>query len=264
AEFGWQFAPGATVEIMPCLAGFVGGDALCAAVACGLDTAEEPALLMDIGTNGEIVLGDKNGLWACSAAAGPAFEGACITHGMSALPGAICGVSWEDGGLKIKTLADKPPIGLCGSGLIDAVATLVEQEYIDETGYFEDMLLAGDVWLTAQDIRQVQLAKGAMAAGVEILLHEAKLKAKDIKHVYLAGGFGTWMNPVSACRIGLISPELLHKITPCGNAAGTGARQALLSKAHRARIETASIKASYVELSNHPLFQGLFMDNMMF
>nr|MDD6336640.1 ASKHA domain-containing protein [bacterium] len=276
------FHPGAMVSFLPVVAGYVGADALCAALSCGMDQTNEITLMLDIGTNGEMVLGNRDGLWACSTAAGPAFEGAHIRFGMAAVSGAISRFSLEGDKRVWQTISDAPPVGICGSGLVDAVAALVQSGAIDMTGRLDDVPDAflrevdgkpafaladgpqGEVCLCARDIREVQLAKGAIAAGIDVLLRQSGLGVGDITRVCLAGGFGNWMNPASACTIGLMPPELLGRVKPVGNAAGTGARMVLANQACRKRLEEMRGSVRYIELSIRPDFQELFAEHMLF
>ncbi len=167
----------------------------------------------------------------CAAAAGPAFEGAHIKYGSGAVDGAIDRVWAEDGALRCHVLGEGKAASICGSGLVDAVAALIELERIDETGRMDgaEVELADGVSLTQRDVREVQLAKGAIAAGVDILMREMGVTEKDIRRLYLAGGFGNYIDKKSACAIGLLPPGLLDRVTPIGNAAGAGAR--LMSRA---------------------------------
>ena len=206
----------------PLISGFVGADAVSAALFAGLDQGNTTRLLLDVGTNGEMLLAHQGNIGACAAAAGPAFEGAHITCGMGGAPGAIRRAKrLPDGNWQIATVGDGAPRGLCGSGLIDAIAELVSAEIIDETGRLEaDAHLAPGVYLTQQDVREVQLAKGAIAAGIELLMRE--MGVTEIDECYLAGGFGSAIDPQSALAIGLL-PELLRgKIVPIGNRGGLG------------------------------------------
>ncbi len=288
AELGWAFAPNCIVSFLPCVAGYVGADTIAAVMASGMAEREELSLLLDIGTNGEMALGSRDKLLACSTAAGPAFEGGHIRHGMGGVAGAINSVYVEDGSVRYTTINDAPPKGICGSGLIDAVALLVREGMLDETGLMEDengrwpesikdadekaggcmftLARSGgeDIAVTQRDIREVQLAKGAIAAGIEILLREWGAKEEDVEKVYLAGGFGTYIDYDSACTVGLIPKGLRSKIVSLGNAAGTGAKQAARSKARLAFSEAVRENTRYVELAGRADFQDIFVEKMMF
>ncbi len=258
-----ESAPGAKEFVGGCVAGYVGSDTIAAVMAAGMDRSDEVSLLLDIGTNGEIALGGRRRMLTCAAAAGPAFEGAQIKYGSGAVDGAIDRVWVEDGALRCHVLGEGEARSICGSGLVDAVAALIDLELIDETGRMDgaEVALANGVALTQRDVREVQLAKGAIAAGVDILMSEMAVTEKDIDRLYLAGGFGNYIDKKSACAIGLLPPELLHRVTPIGNAAGAGARL-MLSGAERA--EALRRHMEYVELSGRKDFQELFSDKMMF
>ena len=248
----------------PLISGFVGADAVSAALFAGLDQGNTTRLLLDVGTNGEMLLAHQGNIGACAAAAGPAFEGAHITCGMGGAPGAIRRAKrLPDGNWQIATVGNGAPRGLCGSGLIDAIAELVSAEIIDETGRLEaDAHLAPGVYLTQQDVREVQLAKGAIAAGIELLMRE--MGVTEIDECYLAGGFGSAIDPQSALTIGLL-PELLRgKIVPIGNAAGMGAVEMLLSQGARERAQALAARAHYIELSELEDFQDAFVEHMLF
>lgn len=270
--------PEAAATLLPCVAGYVGADIVAGMLAAGMREGAEPTLLIDIGTNGEIALAAGGRLHACSTAAGPAFEGAHISCGMGGVEGAI---NWAalDGCLRFGTIGNAKPAGICGSGLIDLVSGLLDCGAIDDTGRLDGD--AAPSWLpveggkivldaeagihiTGRDIREVQLAKGAIAAGVEVLAREAGVKLGDIAHVYLAGGFGSYMDKRSAARIGLIPSELADRTVAIGNSSGAGAKAALLSGEAMAEAERLARAVRYVELSARPDFQDLFMDKMMF
>lgn len=248
----------------PLISGFVGADAVSAALFAGLDRGNTTRLLLDVGTNGEMLLAHKGRIGACAAAAGPAFEGAHITCGMGGALGAIRRAKrLPDGNWQIATVGDGAPRGLCGSGLIDAMAELVSAEIIDETGRLEaDAYLTPDVYLTQQDVREVQLAKGAIAAGIELLMQE--MGVAEIDECYLAGGFGSAIDPQSALAIGLLPEQLRGKIVPIGNAAGMGAVEMLLSQSARDRAQAIAAHAHYIELSELAGFQDAFVEHMLF
>lgn len=261
-EYDMPFAK--RTYIAPCVAAYVGGDITCGAVACDVDRAEELTLYIDIGTNGEIVLADGERALCCAAAAGPAFEGANIECGCIARTGAVEKV-WYDGGLKYKTIDDAPAVGICGSGLIDAVAALLSGGELDETGYLnEDRYYLGDVYISQKDIRSLQTAKAAIAAGIKTLLSEIKKPVTAVKKVIIAGGFGMHIDPESACDIGLIPAELRGRIEFRGNCAGLGAVNCALSESERRRTEDFAKKLEYIELSGHKKFNQLYVDEMFF
>lgn len=249
-----------------CLHAFVGADTTCALLASGMLEKQETALLCDIGTNGEIALWHRGRLYVASTAAGPAFEGAGISCGCGSIPGAIDRVHVENGALRIRTIGDRKPVGLCGSGLVDAVAALLELGIIDETGAMEESPchLAEGVLLTQQDVRALQLAKAAMAAGMDSLLHAAGCPAEDVATVYLAGGFGSHLNIASATRIGLIAPALADRVRVIGNAALDGAAMLLMDTSLRERTAELHRQAQHVRLDGNAWFSQRYVDAMMF
>lgn len=288
AQLGLALHPEAMVTTLPCVSGYVGADTVAVALAVGLSDEEQPCLILDIGTNGEIMLGDRKGILACSAAAGPAFEGAHIRYGMGGVAGAISRVEM-DGALRVRTIADAPAAGICGSAIVDVTAGLLAHGAIDETGRLQPsgpgwlrerfvreeqgwaLRLASpdegaqtDVLFCQRDVREVQLAKSAVAAGIETLLRERGIGKDDVRAVYLAGGFGSFIDPANACAIGLLPATLLDRVTGVGNGAGAGARMALLSRAQMERSSVIARRTRYIELSARADFQELFVRNMMF
>ena len=227
-----------------------------------------PRLMVDVGTNGEIVLFSGERLICCATAAGPAFEGAGLSCGMRGVAGAIDHVNWENGSWKVHVIGDRDASaaeGICGSGVIDGVAELLESGLLEDTGYLEeDVCFAGNVGLTAEDIREVQLAKGAIRAGMETLLFEEKVDAADLDTLYVAGGFGSYMSAKSAERIGLFPKIDLSRIKICGNAALAGAVKIL----HDRRMEKEAIalaeRAKTINLGTNAKFQEFYMEYMMF
>ena len=222
-------------------------------------------MMVDVGTNGEIVLFHKERLICCATAAGPAFEGAGLSSGMRGVAGAIDHVSWENGSWKVHVIGDREASaaeGICGSGVIDGVAGLLESGLLEDTGYLEeDVCFAGNVGLTAADIREVQLAKGAIRAGMETLLAEEKMDAAGLEGLYVAGGFGSYMSAKSAERIGLFPKIDLSRIKICGNAALAGAVKIL----HNRRMEKeATERAKTINLGTNAKFQKFYMEYMMF
>ncbi len=255
----------AVVTLGPCVAGYVGADTVAAVVACGLDAPGEAALMIDIGTNGEIALRVGEKMWCCSAAAGPAFEGAHIRCGSGAIDGAIDRVKIEDGRPVVTTIGGKRAASICGSGIVDAVAEMLRAEIIDETGRMDgDFPLADGVFICQKDVREVQLAKAAIAAGIGVLADAAGIEIGDIQKLYLAGGFGNFIDRKSACSIGLLPMELLKRIEPVGNAAGTGARMMIADQTALARAEGVRRRMTYIELSASADFQERFAENMLF
>ena len=254
----------ASLLVVPGISGFVGADTVACVLSAGMAQAEELTLLVDIGTNGEMVLGNRERLVACATAAGPALEGANISCGMTARSGAIDrvfpnGTVRVIGGGKVK--------GLCGSGLMDAVAVALEQGKLNSRGKIlsgDRIEIAQNVALTQEDIRQFQLAKGAISAGIGLLCDHIGVKTADIKRVYLAGAFGSFLNPASACRVGLLPPELEEKIVAIGNAAGSGAVLLAGQEGELLRAEKTAQEIEYVDLSTHKDFPKAFARGMTF
>lgn len=261
--------PLAEIKILPSISSFVGADITAGLASIKPSDNYRNYLFMDIGTNGELALVTEDHIWCCSTAAGPAFEGAKISCGMGAVMGAISAYG-KDG---ITVIGDEEPIGICGSGLIDIVAWLVENDEIDSDGLMEkDFTVVSSsgsgtgqaISITQTDIREVQLAKSAIASGVKILLKSAGLTFDHIDTLFLAGGFGNYINIESAVKIGLLSPSLNNRIIPLGNTSGTGALAALKSIRFDDIIDKIKSKAIVVELSGDDDFAVEFAMNMMF
>ena len=253
-------------RILPNIAGFVGGDTVGCMTALRFDQLRELTLLSDIGTNGEMVLGDQNRRIACSTAAGPAFEGAKISCGMRGAAGAVDHVWLEEGTIRYHVIDDAAPLGLCGSGLLDLVAVLLEQGIVDGSGYLEgkSFTLCDNVTLTQRDVREVQLAKAAIRSGIELLARRLGVRVEDIRRVCLAGAFGNYLKPESACRIGMIPPVLLDRIVSVGNAAGEGARLCALSRAEFEYSKRLAAGTEFLELASLPEFQDCYVDALEF
>ena len=248
-----------------CISGYVGADTLAAALACGLDERDENAMLIDIGTNGEIMLKKDGRCFACSCAAGPAFEGAHIACGTGAVAGAIDHARVENGEIVYTTIGGGEATGICGSGLIDLTAALLERGDITPMGRMTgDVRLSERVYLARSDIREVQLAKAAIASGIRILAEQAGAALADIEKVYLAGGFGNFIGLDSACRIGLFPAALRAKIVPVGNAAGSGSVRLLVSEQARRRAEALRQATRCVELAATPDFNDVYTDELLF
>jgi len=288
-----KIAPEAGVCLLPLVAGFVGADAVAVALATRL--ADSPALrvAVDIGTNGEVLLGSRDRLLACSAPAGPALEGAQIRHGMRGAQGAIDKVT-VDADVHVHTIGETPALGICGSGLIDLLAGLLDAGVVDWTGLIRvearDQLppalrervamrgeervfvllrpgeagARGEIVLTQDDVRQVQLAKGAIASGIAMLLHVGAVPLDRVEELMLAGGFGNYLSIPSAIRIGLIPALPVSRVRYVGNAASLGAQLCLLSEAERARADTIASRIEHVSLAAHPDFEQIFVDAMNF
>lgn len=259
--------PEGTLRILPNIAGFVGADTVACMTAVDFGSLEELTLMIDIGTNGEMVLGNRDRRIACSTAAGPAFEGAKISMGMRGSPGAIDHVWIKEGRLCHHTIGGVAALGICGSGLLDLVACLLELEILDESGYLEGKQYTipdTAVTLTQKDIREVQLAKAAIRAGIELMCEHLSVQPKDIHTVLLAGAFGNYMDPRAACRIGMIPPVLLERIKPIGNAAGAGARCCAVSRDAYEYSKQLAEQTEFLELASKPEFQDQFVDALEF
>ena len=292
-ELFLKVAPEARVCLLPLVAGFVGADAVAVALATRIYEGAAIRIAVDIGTNGEVILGSRDRLWACSAPAGPALEGAQIRHGMRGALGAIDRVTVDDD-IHVHTIGEADPLGICGSGLIDLLAGLLDTGVIDWTGLIrvearealppklrERVVMRGEerqvivlrpgeagarqeVVLTQDDVRQVQLAKGAIASGVAMLQHVASVSDETVAELMLAGGFGNYVSISSALRIGLIPPLPKEKIRYVGNAASLGAQLCLVSETERQRAESVAARIEHVSLAAHPDFERIFVDAMNF
>ena len=268
AEYGVHAHPRASLFVLPVIAGFVGADTVGCLLAGDWAHREKLTLLIDIGTNGEIVLGNRHRMIACSTAAGPAFEGALISCGMRGAPGAVDHVWLEDGQIRHSVIGGGKALGICGSGLIDLAAVLLRNGDMDETGLLTEgssFLLPGtELSLTQKDIRQLQLAKAAISAGIRLLIRHWGASPEEIEEVCVAGAFGTFMNPKSACDIGLIPRELGNRIQLKGNWAGAGAQLALRSRSAWELARAIAAKAEFLELASVADFQDAFIDELEF
>lgn len=295
-DYGLRINPSARLYMLPNIAGFVGADTVGAALAAAMDEKEKLTLLIDIGTNGEMVMGTRERLIACSTAAGPAFEGALISCGMRGAEGAIDHVSMEGGKFTFSVIGGGKPVGICGSGLIDLLSELVRVGLVesagrllpaDEVEHPEGKMLAERILerdgmraflladaggsgtgealcFTQKDVREVQLAKGAMAAGIQMMCRKLGVTTDDIQDVMIAGAFGSYMAPSSACGIGLIPPQLEERVNAIGNAAGQGAKLCVLSGDEYRRAAKIAGQMDYLELAADPEFQDVFVDELEF
>lgn len=260
--------------VIPDIAGYVGADTMSCLLATGMYQAEPVTLLIDIGTNGEMVLGNREKMAACSTAAGPALEGGRITSGMRGSPGAIDHVWLDAGAVRVSVIGEGEEKGICGSGIIDAAAAMVDLGILNKRGriqkdYRENgkeriYALTERVSLTQEDIREIQMAKGAIAAGIRILMEHLGIKMEEIAQVILCGAFGNYMNPESACSIGLLPAELRSRIKAGGNAAGMGSRIMALDREKFFLTDTLLQKIEAVDLASFPEFQRIYAANMMF
>jgi uncharacterized 2Fe-2S/4Fe-4S cluster protein (DUF4445 family) len=296
ADLDLPVHPRARAFMFPAFGAYVGGDITAGLLASGMDRDARTRLFVDIGTNCEIVLGNRDWLLATAAPAGPAFEGAAIRCGMRAADGAIEVVSMTPDGLDLRVIGDAEPAGLCGSGLVDAVASLVSVGLLDRSGRFvpesqaaavapglagrlttlgaervfvlhwlgEPGDVARSVYLTQRDVRELQFAKAAIATGWNILLQEAGLAAGDIQQVLLAGSFGSYLSPANAIRLGLVPRLPVLRVVSAGNVAGEGAKMALLSVRERAGALALQEEVRYVELSDRADFNDAFVDQLQF
>jgi len=282
-EIGLKFAPGANVHLLPNIAGYVGADHVSMLLATGVADRSDTVLAIDIGTNTEMCLTHGGQMASLSCASGPAFEGAHITFGMRAAPGAIERVRIVDGQVQYKTIGDQPAVGICGSGILDVVAELRRNGLLSLSGrlggpgvrqgegglefVISDEARSGNgraITVTQQDIRELQLAKGAIRCGVETLLQDAGIAAGDVDQVLIAGAFGTYIDVVSAIAIGLLPDVALERVSQVGNAAGTGARLALVSRAQRSQAQALARRVRYIELAGTPDFMRNFAEGMRF
>lgn len=279
-------AADAVMYFAPCISPYVGGDITAGILACGLEDKHHPCFFIDIGTNGEMAvkLGDR--YYCCATAAGPAFEGAEIAKGMAAIVGAVNHVSLGDNGLSYTTIGDVRPLGICGSGLLDTLAVMLKIGAVDETGRLLDAEEAppaaaerigkvdgknvfylskeDNVYMTAGDVRKLQLAKAAISSGIHTLMQSAGITPEEISEFFIAGGFGSYLDKNSAAAIGLFPKSFLPVAKTMGNTAGEGAAIAVCSKTARDTLTHICQSSEYIDLSTSPIFHELFVDRMMF
>jgi len=275
------------VTILPSISAFIGGDITAGLAALDIMRNDSPTLLIDIGTNGEMALFNNGKILCCATAAGPCFEGAEISCGTGGIRGAISGVEIDDEKLKylpvkprtegslpaevplkITTIGNVAPKGICGSGLIDAVALMLKEGIIDETGLMNfgksEFVLTSNISITNKDIRQFQLAKSAILSGIQILCKRAGLGAKEIKQVFVTGGFGFFINKSNAAAAGLFPKEFPEKITVSGNLSLRGAEESIISGAFMEKCKKIVSSCSVIDLSKDPDFMEEFANNMSF
>jgi len=290
-EIGLPINPHARIYVSPVVSGYVGGDTLAVILATDLDLCDQLTLAIDLGTNGELVLGHKGRILACAAAAGPAFEGGRLRCGMRAVPGAISSVEF-DGDVRLQVIGDVEPLGICGSGLLYAVAEMVRVGIIESSGAMVkpngtmnlppqlanrvvgeeehrlQFLLTSDgqktIQITQKDIREFQLAKGAVRAGCELMMEELGCQPDDVERVLVSGAFGTHLRKESIAHVGLLPEFPIEKIRFIGNGAMQGSRALLLSRSARERVERLKDEIHYMELSASLHFQDRFAECMMF
>jgi uncharacterized 2Fe-2S/4Fe-4S cluster protein (DUF4445 family) len=284
-EVGLALAPGASIHLPPNIAGFVGADHVAMLLASGFAESTPLTMAMDIGTNTEISLAIEDRILTCSCASGPAFEGAHIRDGMRAAPGAIEHVQMTDEAVRVQTVDGQPALGICGSGILDAVAEMVRVGVLDRSGQMLEthphvrqvdgktvLLLVPsastghqrDLALTRQDIAEIQLAKAAIRAGMDVLLEEAGIPDDAIEAFIIGGAFGMYLDLESAIRIGMLPALPLHRYHQVGNAAGIGAKQMLVSASLRDQAAAMIRRVTYLELTTHPGFTNRYMDAIRF
>jgi len=277
-DIGLAIAPGAYVHLLPNIAGFVGADHVAMLLATGLYNTDRTILGLDIGTNTEISLVTNGSIRTCSCASGPAFEGAHIKDGMRATGGAIEKIKIKGSSIEFQTIDNMPPTGLCGSGILDAIAQLREGGIINQTGKLQDhpcirrsnngkefVLVpkeksgsGKDITLSGKDISEIQLAKGAIFSGMSILIEEANIDWEEIDEVIIAGAFGSYIDVASAIKIGMLPTLPIERFLQVGNAAGVGAKLALISKKQRELASDIAHKVNYIELVNSPQYPKIF------
>jgi uncharacterized 2Fe-2S/4Fe-4S cluster protein (DUF4445 family) len=288
AELGLELHPDAQATVFPALGAYVGGDLVAGMLATGMTRDRRLRLLIDVGTNCEVVLGSADGVVCTAAPAGPAFEAAQIACGMRAAEGAIEVVRLRDGEVELDVIGHAEPTGICGSGLVDAVAELVRVGLLDKSGRFVSQeeaeriepqlasrlteradgtrifVLDGDVYLSQRDVRELQFAKAAIATGWRLLVEDLGISETEIQQVLLAGSFGSYLSPSSAIRIGLVPKLALPRIVAAGNVAGEGAKMALLSLQERHAAEAILDEVRYIELSDRADFNDRFVEQLAF
>lgn len=260
-----KLLPQTQVYLPPCISAFVGADTTCALIATDL-CSQNAGMLVDIGTNGEMAVWNEGKLTVCSTAAGPAFEGVGISKGMRGAAGAIDRVENQDGQLCVHVIGNVTAKGICGTGLIDAVAAMLETENLDESGFLEEepFSLTETVSLTQKDIRMLQLAKSAICAGMLTLLDHEELAQEDVSCLHIAGGFGNYLNGENAAKIGLLPGVLARNAKVVGNAALGGAVMLLLNQEIRTAAGEMAQKAAVLDLSVSPVFSDHYMMGMLF
>ncbi len=285
ASLGLKIAPGANVYLPPNIAGYVGADHVSVQLVTRLLDEKRTVIACDIGTNTEISIVHKGKVWSCSCASGPAFEGAHISAGMRAAPGAIERVKILENEVYIETIEDLPPVGICGSGILDVISEMLSAGVLKYTGALDknhplvrndsrkgDMLLAKsentgrdrEIVVTRDDVNEIQLAKGAIRTGIDVLMEKAGVSNEDVDAFILAGAFGTYIDVDSGINIGMFPSLARNKFTQVGNAAGIGAKQMLVSTEMRAMAEAIADKAEYIELTTYPRFTHKFAKAMFF
>ena len=253
------------VTVLPSVSAFIGSDITAGIYALGLHKTDKKVFLADLGTNGELVFSDGGKLYCTSTAAGPALEGACIECGSGGVSGAINRVYKQNGMLRYTTIGDTLPCGICGAGLADAIAVMLDEGAIDETGYLEDdYYIADNVYITPKDIRQFQLAKSAVCSGIDTLLESVGIKKDAVDEIFIAGGLGYYMEPQSAFRAGILPRFSSGRVTAAGNTSLRGAAMCIGRPDIADEMEELTKTCSLIDLGGNPKFSMLFAENMMF
>jgi uncharacterized 2Fe-2S/4Fe-4S cluster protein (DUF4445 family) len=276
-ELGLKLGAGSSVYLPPVIAGYVGADHVSMLIASSVMGMPGNVIALDIGTNTEISLLTRGKISCCSCASGPAFEGAHIQEGMRAAPGAVERARWTDGKIEWQTIDNQPPVGICGSGILDVVAAFVDGNLVKQTGALkvgtpdgyelvppEKTGYGKGLFVTRKDIHEIQLAKSAIRAGIDTLLQESGLQSSDLDSMIVAGAFGTYLDLRSAVRIGMFPDLPINKFNQIGNAAGVGAKEMLVSIDKRRDAENLAARINYIELTSQPTFTSLFLQNLSF
>jgi uncharacterized 2Fe-2S/4Fe-4S cluster protein (DUF4445 family) len=285
SDIGLEIAPGASIYLPPNIAGFVGADHVSMLLATDIWQTDKTVVALDIGTNTEITVAHEGQLVCCSCASGPAFEGAHIGAGMRAAPGAIERVQITDGALHVHTIGQQPPVGICGSGILDAIAEMLKAGLLNSRGILNKdhalvrvrdnkaefvlspAIFSGhgrDITLSRSDVNEIQLAKSAIRVGIDVLLAECGVPANEIDEFIVAGAFGTYLDLDSAIRIGMFPDLPRERFQQVGNAAGTGARQMLVSAQRRRLAQDLAQRDRYIELTTYPDFTQRYVAALYF
>jgi uncharacterized 2Fe-2S/4Fe-4S cluster protein (DUF4445 family) len=267
----WEIPAGATAEVLPPIGGFVGSDLLAGVLATELTKTTHPGLFIDFGTNTEIALWDGSALLVTSAAGGPAFEGSGIRCGIPAEPGAICRIRFIDGVPEYQTIAGEEPCGICGTGIVDLIAGLIQTGILTEKGQFvtayakSGFVLSGSevvLELKKSDVDVFQRAKAAVGAGIQVLMDEAGLGCLDLGRIFVGGTFGKSLDTVNAAAIGLLPAVPADRIELCGNTALAGCELVLFSSPASARLHRIGEQARVINLAGHPDFDQIYFENL--
>jgi len=286
AEAGIKMNPRGLLVCLPSIGSYVGGDIVSGVLASGIDNSKELSLFIDLGTNGEVVLGNKEYFITCSTSAGPCFEGGGLGSGIRAMKGAIQAISIKNNELQIETIGGGTPKGICGSGVIDALSVFLEHRIIDRSGKIKennicrtrdadgvkeivlvskkDSATGKDITIDENDIKNVLHSKGAIYTGIDVLLKESGYKVSQLKHIFIAGGLGTALNIRSAINIGLLPDLPESKFEFLGNTSIAGAKMSLLSSEAMEKAYTIADKMTYLDLSTNPSFMNNYSAALFF